>query len=198
MMQDGQPTTNGSEGHNGLQDVVTAGNPYVARRRRREEAGSENTPEQARTTTNEVEDEIVLGEGEPKSKRGRRRGFAAFLIFAIAGLAVLLYLKFGYATKIDYVVKAKSKSAAMLQQPGTQQLQGEETAAVDSQVEAAIAQAKEARRAASDPVAQAAEVSSPAVEAAPGSAPRLSLPSDYLEPRPVRIEGAGGSGGTGG
>jgi hypothetical protein len=183
---------NGHDGHGGP-DVVTKASPYVTRRRRLEEIAPDGDIQIE--LPNEAVDQSVLAEdGKAKSDRGRRLGFAAFLIVVVVGVGIALYLKFGYTTKIDYVVKGKQKTSTMLQQPGQQQsgqqAGGEEN---NTQVEAAIAQMKEARRGAADDAAVAVESNAPEISAATPSIPRLSLPSDYASPpRPARSEGGGG------
>src|SRR5262249_25793909 len=156
-----------------------------------------------------AEDEGIR-KSEPKNDRRRRLRFAAFLSVALVGVATVLYLKFGQTTKIDYLVKAKPKVGGMLQQPGqlgqlgqpgqpgqpgqsTQQAPkgqqlAEETAGSNSQVEAAIAQMKEARRTGKESTTET-EGNAPDVSAAAASTPRLSLPSDYISPRSDRSEG---------
>jgi hypothetical protein len=68
---------------------------------------------------------------------------------------------------------------------------GEEASSSNSQVEAAIAQMKEARRTGND--AKAADGNAPDIQAAAPATPRLSLPSDYTAPQPGRREGPGGA-----
>lgn len=197
-MSENGHTANSHNGRNGLQDVITKASPYVGRRQRQEEARPEDetTAQSKKAEQNEAEDDRTLRESEPKNDGRRRLRFAAFLAVALAGVATVLYLKFGQTTKIDYLVKAKPKASGLLEQSGQQgpksQQPTEETAGSNSQVEAAIAQMKESRRSAEDPKAEAGGAA-PDVSAAATSAPPLSLPNDYIAPRPERSEGAGGA-----
>jgi hypothetical protein len=188
-----------SNGHGGP-DVVTISSPYVTRRRRQEEIGPDDEAVQRTAEENAADEESVLTEDAPKSNR-RRLGFVAFLLVALVGIAAVLYIKFGQTTKIDYLAKAKPKTGTILQPPGQgQQGQGQtgqQLTGENAQIEAAIAQMKEARRTADD-ANGAVGSSAPAISTAATSIPGLSLPSDYGASRPARSEGAGGAGYTGG
>ncbi len=198
MIENGH-AANGHNGHNGLQDVVTKASPYVTQRQRQEEAEPEDeiTAQSKKAEENEAEDERTVKEGKPRTDRRRRLRFAAFLSVALIGVATVLYLKFGQTTKIDYFVKAKPKASSMLQQPGQpaqQAAKGQQladgTADSNSQVEAAIAQMREARRAGDDSTPKGRD-NAPDISSAATSTPGLSLPTDYIAPRPGRSEGAG-------
>jgi len=200
-MSENGHTANGHNGRNGLQDIITKASPYVGRRQRQEEARPEDetTAQSKKAEQNEAEDDRTLRESEPKNDGRRRLRFAAFLAVALAGVATVLYLKFGQTTKIDYLVKAKPKASGLLEQSGQPGQQGpkgqqpaEETAGSNSQVEAAIAQMREARRAGGESKSEVGGAA-PDVSAAATSAPPLSLPNDYIAPRPERSEGAGGA-----
>ena len=125
-MSENGHTANGHNGRNGLQDVITKASPYVGRRQRQEEAGPEDetTAQSKKAEQNEAEDDRALRESEPKNDGRRRLRFAAFLAVALAGVATVLYLKFGQTTKIDYLVKAKPKASGLLEQLGQPGQQG--------------------------------------------------------------------------
>src|SRR5262245_5493734 len=183
--------SNGHNGHGGLQDVVTTASPYITRRRRREESMPEDEMAQVEVEQNEAGDEGALAESKPKNDRRRRLGFAAFLLVALAGVGVILYLKFGQTTKIDYLVKAKPTTSAALQPPGQQGQVGEETSNSNSQVEAAIAQMKEARRTVDDAQAEVKDIAkdnAPEISVAAPSGSTLASLSNYAQSRPGRGE----------
>lgn len=184
--------SNGHNGSRGLQDITTTDSPYVVRRRQQEEAEPEDKTARGEAERNGADDEREITKSEPKKGGRRRLRFIAFVLVAIVGVGVALYFKFGRATKIDYFVKGKPKAGAMLQQPGRQEQQGQQIVGEEtssSQVEAAIAQMKEARRT-GDEAQAIREGSAPEVSTAGITAPGLSLPSDYVTPRQARSEGA--------
>src|SRR5215475_9260829 len=136
-----QNVQNGIE-HNGNGiGVALNGNPYI--RRRPEQSGDQNIPTDIDPTKLQRDlslDEDGLGESAPKSRK-RRLAFVAFLTLVMLSVGAFAYMKFGGATKIDHQVKAN--------RPGgiAQQSQQNQAQTADQQTEAAIAQAKEARRA---------------------------------------------------
>ncbi|MCI0389861.1 MAG: hypothetical protein MOB07_14020 [Acidobacteria bacterium] len=189
-------------GHGLTTGVVTESSPYYTLRRRPGHTEGEDTEaKEAEQRSVEAEDENALDETEPNSNRKKRLAFAAFLLLVVAGLGTVLYLKFGYTTKIDYQVKAKRPGGIIQQGQQGQQLLGEESS--DQQTEAAIAQAKEARRAGDEAGINPAEGSSataranPTIETALPALPRLSVSGEYVEPRAARGS-AGGIGADGG
>jgi hypothetical protein len=176
--------------HGPHMEVVTEGNPYTIRRRpERRESENINEKETARGIEPApgmelAEDDAALDGAGPKRDRKRRYVFAAFLSLVIIGAVTFAYAKLGGATKIDHQVKENRPAGITLQ---AQHIQGETT---DQQTEAAIAQAKEARRSGdgADPVALGDAASR--LDSAPGAAieaptpalPRISIPSEYIEP----------------
>jgi hypothetical protein len=195
MMENGYASNghaeNGHNGRHGLQEVVTTGSPYVTRRRWREDVAPEDEPSaQAKTEQNGAEEEGALAESKPKNGLRRRLGFAIFALVAVAGVGAGLYLKFGQTTKIDYMVKAKPTTSAAFQPPGQQGQNvqiGEETSGSNSQVEAAIAQMKEARGTV-DGAQAAVKDNAPEISVAAPSGPTLTSLSNYAESRPARGE----------
>jgi hypothetical protein len=182
-------------GHGLHLEVVTEGNPYTIRRRPDRPEAEETRAKEVERDLGATEDEGVLDEAEPKRDRKRRYVFAAFLSLVIVSAAAFAYMKLGGATKIDHEVKVNRPGGIILQD---RRLQGETT---DQQTEAAIAQAKEARRAGveTNPVApgDAASRRDSTIESPPPALPQLSIPSEYVGPREGRIsvgEAAGEAG----
>lgn len=172
-------------GHGSHLEVVTAGNPYTIRRRP-ERLEAEDT--QAKETTpgmEPAEDDGAIEGAGPKRDRKRRYAFATFLSLVITGAVAFAYTKIGSATKIDHQVKMNRPGGIAVQ---AGQLQGE---TIDQQTEAAIAQAKEARRSvdAVDSIASGNAVSGhdSAIETAPPALPRISIPGEYVELAEGRI-----------
>ena len=181
-------------GHSATLGVATEGNPYTIRRRpeRLEEEADAGAKQGQRGL--EAEEGGVLGETEPKTVGKKRFAFIGFLSLVIVSVAAFAYMKLGGETKIDHQVKA-NRSGGITQQ--AQQLQGETS---DQQTEAAIAQAKEARRAGEEANAAGTggAVSRPdsPIEAPPPTLPRLSIPGEYVAPRGGQIP-SGEVGGVG-
>ena len=192
-----EKTQNGIEhnGHGAALEVAAEGNPYTMRRRpeRLEEEAKPGGKQDQRGLA--VEDEGELGvETGPKTNRKRQFAFVGFLALVIAGGAAFAYMKLGGETKIDHQVKA-NRPGGITQQ--AQQLQGETG---DQQTEAAIAQAKEARRAGEETntagTGDAASRPDSPIEAPPPTFPRLSIPGEYVAPRGGQIP-SGEVGGVG-
>jgi hypothetical protein len=194
-------------GHNGIQQnghgaslgVATDGGPYTIRRR---PEGFEEETVHTDIDAKEpkgglaLDDEEALGATEPKRDRKRRFLFMAFLSLALVGVAAFAYMRLGGSTKIEHQVKSNRPSGITQQ---AQKIQGE---TADQQTEAAIAQAKEARRAGDEarPLGTgdtASRPDSPTIEAPPPALPRLSIPREYVDPRDGKIP-AGEPGGVGG
>jgi hypothetical protein len=172
-------------GHGSHLEVVTEGNPYTIRRRPERLEAEDPHAKETTPGMEPAEDDGALEGAGPKRDRKRRYAFAAFLSLVITGAVAFAYTKIGGATKIDHQVKMNRPGGIALQ---ARQLQGETT---DQQTEAAIAQAKEARRSvdAVDPIASGDAVSrrDSAIEAAPPALPRISIPGEYVEPAEGRI-----------
>lgn len=166
-------------------EVATEGNPYTIRRRPERLDAEDIRARETRRGVELAEDDDALEEIEPKRDRKRRYAVAAFLSLVIIGGVAFAYANLGGATKIDHQVKANRPGGNLLQ---AQQLQGE---TIDRQTEAAIAQAKEARRSGdvTDPAAPGnADSRRDSVEDAPQPAlPRISIPGEYADPTEGRI-----------
>src|SRR5215475_3631386 len=178
---------NGRNGRNerGLNmDVITDGSPYTIRRRpdllEEDDLQAGFDAKRQPRTSAVVDEDAAVEEAKPRTGR-RRFVFVAFLSLVIVGGIAFAYSKLGGATKIDHQVKAS--------RPGgiTRQAQQIPVETADQQTEAAIAQAKEARRAGGETNAattsDAASRPDSKAEAPSPALPRLSIPSEYTEPR---------------
>jgi hypothetical protein len=164
---------------------ATEGNPYTIRRRPERFEPEDVCAKESRREVEQAEDDGALEETEPKRGRKRRYAFAAFLSLVVIGGVAFAYANLGGSTKIDHQLKVNRPEGIMLQ---ARQIQGETT---DRQTEAAIAQAKEARRSVdvTDPVVpgNADSRRDSVIDATPPALPRISIPSEYVDPSDGRI-----------
>lgn len=168
-------------------EVVTEANPYTIRRRPERLEAEEIHAKETKQGVEPADGAGALEEAEPKRDRKRRYVFVAFLSIVIVSVVTFVYAKLGGATKIDHQVKVNRPGGILLQ---AQQLQGETT---DRQTEAAITQAKEARRSGDEtnPVTSGDVVSRRAsmIETPPPALPRISMPGEYVDPIGAGISG---------
>jgi hypothetical protein len=166
-------------------EVATEGNPYTMRRRPERRDAEDMFAKENNRATESAEDHDALEETKPNRDRKRRYAFAAFLSLVIIGGVALAYTKLGGATKIDHQLKVNRTGGALLQ---AQQLQEESN---DRQIEAAIAQAKEARRSGDETESLAPGNADPrrdsVIDAAPPAPPGISIPGGYIDPAEGRI-----------
>jgi hypothetical protein len=166
-------------------EVVTEGNPYTIRRRPERLEAEAIHAKETKQGVEPADGDSALEEAEPKRDRKRRYVFVAFLSLVIVGAVTFVYAKLGGSTKIDHQVKVNRPGGILLQ---AQQFQGETT---DRQTEAAITQAKEARRSGNEtdtvPSGDAASRRASIIETPPPAFPRISMPGEYVEPIGARI-----------
>src|SRR5262249_35007710 len=127
-----------------------------------------------------------------KSGRSGRLKFAGAVVLILVGIGAFLYFRYGQTTKIEHQVKGKNRVSSQFGQSQGEQASNESP---EQQTMDAIKRSQEARRAGDQGQAE----TKPSVESAQTipSAPKLSIPGEYVEPRSGRASTGEATGGNG-